>query len=127
LISGVGIDLVHIPRFERIARKWEARFLDRLFTEQEKKECLRRANPYPSLAARFAAKEAFFKASSRLSVLPWKEIEVVSRKSGQPFLLLHGSARTLHQNNRIHLSLSHDGDHAAAQVVIEHYEAPVKP
>jgi len=118
LISGVGIDLVHIPRFERIARKWESRFLDRLFTEQEQKYCFRRADPYPSLAARFAAKEAFFKAS-RLSVVPWKDIEVMNSDEGRPFLLLHGLAREHHETSRIHLSLSHDGEYAAAQVIIE--------
>ena len=126
MISGIGIDLVHIPRFERIARKWESRFLDRLFTDQEKTYCLRKADPYPSFAARFAAKEAFFKAS-RLSVIPWKQIEVVNNEEGRPSLLLHGSVKQLHETSRIHLSLSHDGDHAAAQVIIEHPPHGVNP
>ena len=118
VILGTGIDLVFIPRFEKVAKKWEDRFLDRVFTRAEREFCLRRANPVPSLAARFAAKEAFFKAA-RIRHLSWKEIEVINDANGRPSFRLSGEASRVHGSHNILLTLSHDGDYAAAQVTIE--------
>ena len=118
MILGTGIDLVFIPRFEKITRKWEDRFLDRVFTRAEKDICLRRANPAASLAARFAAKEAFFKAA-HIRRLSWKDIEIINGSDGRPSFRLSGEASRMHGSHNIVLSLSHDGDYAAAQVTIE--------
>lgn len=118
VIIGTGIDLVFIPRFEVVADKWKDRFLDRVFTTAERDFCFQRANPVPSLAARFAAKEAFFKAA-RIRRLSWKDIEIINDASGQPSFRLSGEAARMHGTHNILLSLSHDGDYAAAQVTIE--------
>lgn len=118
MIIGIGTDIVHVPRLERSARRFEDRFLKRLFTPAELNYCQSRATPYPSLAARFAAKEAFFKAS-QLEYLPWLEIEVARQTDGRPLLHLSGRAREAHGMHRVHLSLSHDGEYAVAYVIIE--------
>ena len=80
--------------------------------------------PYPHLAVRFAAKEAFFKAlGTGWSLgLRWPEVAVESSSSGQPQIVLSGKAQLLAENLRvfeIHVSLSHTRDLATAQVVLE--------
>lgn len=119
MILGTGIDIVRIPRIAAMAERWRDRFLDRVFTGGEKEYCLKKHSPYPSLAARFAAKEAFFKASGAAS-LSWRDIEVINADNGRPAITLRGVALERFQSARIHLSLSHDGDYAIAQVTIEH-------
>ncbi|MBI5142561.1 MAG: holo-ACP synthase [Nitrospirae bacterium] len=118
MILGTGIDIVRIPRIAAMAERWRDRFLDRVFTPGEKEYCLKKRTPYPSLAARFAAKEAFFKASGAGS-LSWRDIEVINADNGRPAITLHGNALEKFQSARIHLTLSHDGDYAMAQVIIE--------
>lgn len=118
MILGIGIDIVRIPRIAAMAERWRDRFLDRVFTTGEKEYCLKKHSPHPSLAARFAAKEAFFKASGAAS-LSWRDIEVINADNGRPAIALHGNALEKFQSARIHLTLSHDGDYAIAQVTIE--------
>ncbi len=119
MIIGTGIDIVHLPRFEKIVKKWENHFLDRIFTPGEKQYCYRKRDPYTPLAARFAAKEAFFKASELKTPPPWHDVEVINEPSGRPVFRLYGNSAATHAKDRIFLSLSHDGDHAVAQVVID--------
>ncbi|MBI3808737.1 MAG: 4'-phosphopantetheinyl transferase superfamily protein, partial [Nitrospirae bacterium] len=54
-IVGIGLDLVKIERIRALADRWQERFLERLYTEAERRYCFDRASPYASLAARFAA------------------------------------------------------------------------
>ena len=123
-IHGIGVDIVRISRIREAVQRWGDRFLERVFTEQERKYCFKKVNPYPSLAARFAAKEAFIKAISTTEVISLREIETVNDSSGAPVLRLHGKAESvlgmISTNKEVHLSLSHDGDYAVAFVVIEY-------
>lgn len=124
MIIGSGLDLVDVPRFERFCRRFHTRGLDRLFTAGEQDYCRALANPVPSLAARFAAKEAFLKATGAGFGRggTWKDIEVVRLESGRPMLCLHGrAARVAHELgvHRIHLSISHTAEMAAATVILE--------
>ena len=76
-----------------------------------------------SLAARFAAKEAFGKAlGSGLAHFALKEVAVINDKVGQPIMRLEGAARReyeLHGGGMIHISMTHEGDNAVALVIIE--------
>ncbi len=123
-IHGIGVDIVRISRIREAVQRWGDRFLERVFTEQERKYCFKKVNPYPSLAARFAAKEAFIKAVSTPVVISLREIETVNDSSGAPVLRLHGKAESIlgkiSANKEVHLSMSHDGDYAVAFVVIEY-------
>ncbi len=58
MIVGLGVDLIEIERVKSAHKKFGKRFIDRLFTPQEAAYCLKKSEPYPSLAGRFAAKEA---------------------------------------------------------------------
>src|SRR5438067_11348780 len=104
--------------------RFGARMEQRLFTDGERAYCRTHKDPLPHLAARFAAKEAAFKAiGTGLSQgVGWKDAEVLQPGGRQPRLLLHGAAaevfRTLGARNS-HLSLAHDARVAVACVVIE--------
>ncbi|MGH7468382.1 MAG: holo-ACP synthase [Longimicrobiales bacterium] len=124
MVLGTGMDLVSVPRMSRFVIRFHERGLQRLFTPQESAYCLGLAHPLPSLAARFAAKEAFYKAigTGMGRAGGWHDVEVVRLGSGRPLLCLHGRAAafalTLHVR-KIHLSLSHTREVAAATVVLE--------
>jgi holo-[acyl-carrier protein] synthase len=114
-----GVDLVSVERIEGMLARWGEKFLRRVFTDGEIAYCMTRANPARSLAARFAAKEAFFKAIS-----PWREgpiahknIEVVVSDNGVPAVRPHGRAVAALGGRAAALSLSHENHYAVAVVV----------
>ncbi len=115
MIIGTGIDLVDVPRFERTLTR-TPRLLERLFAPAE------RTLRLPSLAARYAAKEALIKALGGSDGVHWTEIEIASESSGRPHFVLSGStARVVAERGilTIHLTLTHDAGLAAAFVVAE--------
>lgn len=122
MIIGTGIDLVDIPRFERTVAR-TPRLMQRLFAPSEQGLRL------PSLAARYAAKEALIKALGGSDGVHWTEIEVASEESGRPYFVLTGSTAAVIAERGIttmHLSLSHDAGLAIAYVVAEHAETPTE-
>lgn len=124
MVIGTGLDLVSVPRFDRFRLRHELRGLGRLFTPNELDYCLRLVKPTPSLAARFAAKEAFFKAAGTGlgRAGGWHDVEVLRLESGRPLLCLHSRAAIYAQNlmvRKIHLSLSHTDEVAGATVILE--------
>jgi holo-[acyl-carrier protein] synthase len=125
VIVGIGMDLVHIARVERLLSSKGQRALERLFTEDERRYALARMEPARHLAARVAAKEAAFKALSGTAAahaISWREMEVIVGAHGRPELALHGLARERADHLsivRTWLSLTHDGATAAAVVVLE--------
>ena len=92
-IVGLGFDATDIPRVRDVFERYGDRFLHRVFTDGEIAYCKRHRDPVPSLAARFASKEAAMKAlgTGHSRGVLWKDIEVV-RHGGPPQLLLHGGA-----------------------------------
>jgi len=124
MIIGTGMDLVSVERFAAFLRRRGEAGLRRLFTPAELEYCRPLALPTPSLAARFAAKEAFLKAlgTGLAGGLRWTEVEVVRAPSGQPSLRLHGGAAAAAARRgagRFHLSISHTEQLAGAVVVLE--------
>lgn len=110
-----GVDIIEIERIEEAVRRHGQRFLDRVYTEAEQKQCAGRAE---SLAVRFAAKEATIKALG--DHFGWREIEVHRQGSGKPRLLLHGRARERAEAlgfREWSVSLSHSRGSAVAVVV----------
>lgn len=110
----IGIDIVEVRRVEQAIAQQGERFLQRVYTETE----LRSYQKYvPSLAARFAGKEATVKALGL--GISWKEVEILSGCDGKPLLLLHGKAeeraRELHLSS-IMVTISHAKEYAIAMV-----------
>jgi holo-[acyl-carrier protein] synthase len=122
-VLGVGVDLTQMPRLRRVVARWDERFLQRVFTEQEIAYCRRRRDPIPHFAARFAAKEATLKALGtglRMGV-NWRELEVRRERGQAPTMVLSGRCREIAEakgGRRVLLSLSHDGDYAMAQALL---------
>ena len=115
MIVGLGTDLVDIARLEQALERTPS-LRERLFTLAEA------TLPVPSLAARFAAKEALSKALHAPAGLSWQDAEVVVEESGQPQFALQGAVADAVARvgaDRVHLSLSHDGGFAFAFVVLE--------
>lgn len=128
MVVGVGVDLVMISRIRRAIDRWQDRFLKRVFTAEELVYARRRRDPAEHLAARFAAKEAALKAlGTGLTMgVRWREMEVRRSRGGRPTLALTGRTGSLGAARGVrawHVSLTHDGDYALAQVVAEG-EAP---
>ncbi|CAO0824474.1 holo-(acyl-carrier-protein) synthase [Desulfarculales bacterium] len=123
MIRGLGLDLARVSRVEEAWRRFGQRFLERCFTSAEIAACLERPRPSQALATRFAAKEAFAKATGLgLRGIAWTDIEVQNDDLGKPGLVLNGRTRAWMAAQGIavcHLSLSDDGDYAAAVVVLE--------
>jgi holo-[acyl-carrier protein] synthase len=94
LILGIGSDLIDIRRVERTLERFGTRFIDRVFTETERKRSDRRAGRAASYAKRFAAKEACSKALGtglRKGVF-WRDMGVVNLPGGKPTVRLTGGA-----------------------------------
>lgn len=123
MILGLGLDLAKVARIQAALDRFGARFVERCFTPAEAKMCLGRPRPASALAMRFAAKEAFSKAAGLgMRGLAWREIEIAHEPSGRPYLVLHGRAAAwaaAHELAASHVSLTDDGDYAAAVVVLE--------
>ena len=119
MIVGLGMDLVEIGRIRAYRERWGPRGLARLFGEDELAYCLVQADAAPSLAARFAAKEAFFKAvgTGWGRGGDWADVQVV-REDGPPRLELRGRAAEVVRRTgaaRSHLTLTHTGAVAGAR------------
>lgn len=119
MIKGVGIDIIEIERIEKALKK-TPRFRFRLFTERERAECESKSDPVSSFAARFAAKEAVFKALGVGCSLGWSSVEVVSDKWGCPQVYLQGKAVETSVKlgvQGIKVSLTHSRQYAAAVAI----------
>jgi holo-[acyl-carrier protein] synthase len=124
MIVGTGMDLISIDRLRGFRARRGERGLARLFTEAELGYCLRLADPAPSLAARFAAKEAYFKAVGLgwPGGGDWREVEVCRTGRGAPELGVRGRAADVARERRVarfHLTLTHTAEVAGAVVVLE--------
>jgi holo-[acyl-carrier protein] synthase len=94
VILGIGSDLIDIRRIEKTIARFGERFLDRVFTPEERARSDRRLNRVESYAKRYAAKEACSKALGtgfRLGVY-WRDLGVVNLPGGRPTLMLTGGA-----------------------------------
>lgn len=122
MIVGIGIDLTEIPRIRRLADQWGARFTHKVFTASERAFADQRADSARHYAARFAAKEATLKALGVPPGLSWHEMEVVGGGKQCPQLVLTGRAKAAADTlgvTRLHLTLTHTNELAAAVVVAE--------
>ncbi len=125
MIFGVGSDIVDIKRIHDILIRQGERFLNRVFTEDETAYALAKLRPAGTLANRFAAKEAVFKAIGTGKALgfSWKDVAIINDSLGKPSVVLKGKAKTYLDKKlgsyTIHLSLSHSDHLAQAFAVIE--------
>ncbi len=133
MILGLGLDIVDLTMMaEKCFGNPLGGFRENNFTEGEIRYAEEHypKNPIESLSVRWAAKEAFLKALDMVNLgherlikqVNNREIEIVSDDQSRPTILLHGQVKSVAAQlkvSRISLSLSHDGNYAAAVVILE--------
>lgn len=124
MIVGTGIDVVEVQRIAGLIERYGNRFLRRIFTAQEIAYCESKRNRAERYAARFAAKEAAFKAigTGLRGGIAWRQAEVTRETGGRPMIIFSGMAADFAGRlgaRRASLSLSHTAEQAIAQVILE--------
>ncbi|MDR2740801.1 MAG: holo-ACP synthase [Treponema sp.] len=122
MIIGIGVDVVHVERLKRWLKI--PGLPERYFHPEELASALAKGRGMElSLAARFAAKEAFGKAlGTGLAGIVLKDIMVANRHNGRPEIEVFGTACAALKKSgagRIHVSLTHERDNAIAMIVLE--------
>jgi holo-[acyl-carrier protein] synthase len=117
-VMRTGVDIVEIARLDTIQPRIRARFIERVYTPRELLEV---GQSTPSLAGRFAAKEAVSKAlGTGIGRVHWKDIEIQRGPRGEPVLVLYGAAQQTAEQLGLTIwsvSISHGREHAVAMVV----------
>lgn len=117
MITGVGIDIIEVARIKSLVEK-NPRFIHRIFTPQEIHYCQGKKNKYQHFAARFAAKEAFFKALGRRIKLT--DVGLINLSSGKPQLEIKEiKLKEKFSFDEAHVSIAHLSEYAAAVVILE--------
>jgi holo-[acyl-carrier protein] synthase len=121
MVLGIGIDIIEIHRIRESVEKYGKAFLNKVYTENELDYCLKKHNKYQHLAARFAAKEAVFKAmeSGWKKGMGWKDIEISNEPSGMPVVKLNGKLKSfLNPDKNLKISMSHSDNYVTCVALI---------
>lgn len=113
MITGSGIDIVEIKRLQQAVERWGDAFLKKVFTDNELAYSQGKRYPLQHLAARFAAKEAVFKAFGTNPKLNFKDIEISNDSYGRPYCSIKKNI------SPILLSMSHSHEYAVASAIIQ--------
>jgi len=118
-----GVDIVEVSRIKKAVDRWQDNFLRRIFTPLELKYANSKKFSYQHLAARFAAKEALYKALGEEwdEAIKWTEIEIRNNPSGKPFVKLTGKALELKKRLKVVkviISMSHTRNYAFASAIL---------
>ena len=124
MICGTGVDIAETSRIEQSLERHGDRFTGKVFTPAEIAYCDRFKNRAERYAARFAAKEAAFKAlgTGWRQGIRWLDVEVAHQPSGKPELLLTGRAQEIARELgvvRMSISISHSDRYVVAMVIFE--------
>ncbi|MFC1510312.1 holo-ACP synthase [Candidatus Omnitrophota bacterium] len=115
MISGIGVDIIEIERIKKAIDRWGDSFLTHVFTEEEIAYAQKYKNPAQHYAARFAAKEAVYKAiDNKRHPLGWKDIKILNDSRGKPYCIINDTDF----NQEILISLSHSDNYAVANAII---------
>ncbi|ORE09962.1 4'-phosphopantetheinyl transferase [Rhizopus microsporus var. microsporus] len=122
MILGIGVDILYLPRITSLAsRRGKEKLAKRILSTKELSEfnqlkSVHDHNHIMYLATRWCIKEAVYKALYPIHKLEWKQV-TVTKTGGKPVLMIENSL--LYGIQRTHVSVSHDGDYAMAQVILE--------
>lgn len=123
MIEGFGVDIVEVKRIKAAMKKFGARFLNKIYTKRELAYCRKKGAPEQHLAARFAAKEAVYKAfgGDGRNPIAWTDVEIINDRNGRPIVILKGTAKKLMRKRRISeavVSLSHTKSYAVGNCIL---------
>jgi len=119
-IKGIGTDIIEIERLRLIIKRKGSAFLEKIFTDQERKYCIKFKDPFIHYAARFCVKEAISKAlgTGFGKDLSFLDIEITNSPQGKPMVKLSKKAENKFNNPEIFVSISHTNSLAMSFVVI---------
>jgi holo-[acyl-carrier protein] synthase len=133
MILGLGNDIIDIQRIGRTIDRYGDRFLNRVFTETERRKSDARVQRAASYAKRFAAKEACAKAlgTGLRQGVYWRDMGVVNLTSGRPTLILTGGAaeqlkRITPSGFEARIDLTLTDDYPLAQAIVIISAVPLK-
>src|SRR5690625_593174 len=116
MIQGIGLDIIEIQRIKQVSHKNE-RFVYRILTQNERNvyfELPTERRRLEFLAGRFAAKEAFAKATGQgIGKIGFQQIEILAKENGAPQIKVKG-----YERKQIFISITHSEQYAMAQVII---------
>ena len=120
MIYGVGIDICENARIDNLLKKYDQKFLTRVYTPAEIDYCMTKKNPVPHLAARFAMKEAFIKALN-LESINYNEIGLSGTQGKKEPTVSERIRKILDTRaiQNIQCSISHAVEHSVAVVILE--------
>lgn len=125
MIRGIGVDMTEIKEVQRLAESTGQSFVEKTFTEKERAASLKAADRWEYLAARFAVKEAVFKALAHLTkekAFDFREIETLNQEDGSPCVTVTPMLREVMDAagvQKIHVSITHEKEYACAFVIAE--------
>ncbi len=112
-----GTDIIEIERIKKSIDKLGDKFINTIFTDNEKRYCESHKNmKYQHYAVRFAAKEAIYKAFSSIEELSWKDVEIINNEKGKPEVKIIKKLENEVLN--IDISMSHCKEYAVAMVTV---------
>ena len=114
MVLGTGIDIIEVSRIKKAIDRWGDHFLRHVFNQEEIDYAKSRKNPTQHYAARFAAKEAVFKAIGDNPEIGWKDLKILNDKNGKPYCIFNDK----NFNNKILISISHTENYAVANAII---------
>lgn len=121
MVIGLGIDIIEIDRIKESVDKYGDQFLQKVYTPNELEYCFSKSNKYQHLAARFAAKEAIYKAISSgwEGDARWHDMEIRNHSNGMPEAILSGKLKNfLSDNKALRISISHSRDYVTCVAII---------
>ncbi len=121
MVLGIGIDIIEIERIKESVDKFGESFLKKIYTQTELDYSLSRKSKYQHLAARFAAKEAIYKAlsSDTDKVYSWQDIEIYNEVNGLPKVKLYGQLKDyLGTGKELKISMSHSENYVTCVAIV---------
>jgi holo-[acyl-carrier protein] synthase len=121
MVIGIGTDIIEIDRIKDSIEKNGDRFLSKIYTPTEIEYCQSKANKYQHFAARFAAKEAVYKALATgwQEVLSWQDIEIFNESTGMPVVTMCGKLKKfLSDDKSLKISISHSKNYVVCVAII---------
>lgn len=123
MIKGLGNDIIEVNRIESIITKYGSHFLNRIFSKNEQKYCLKYRDSGRHFAGRFAAKEAIVKALGKgfRDGVSWLDIEIINDEKGKPSVLFSRKLNEQYPGSSVWISISHCRKYATAVAIWTDY------
>jgi len=121
MILGIGTDIIEISRIKQSIEKYGESFLKKIYTSTEIDYCKNKANKYQHYAARFAAKEAIYKAlaSGWQKAVSWQDLDIINEANGMPQVRMFVKLKEfLADDKSLKLSISHAENYVTCVAIV---------